>query len=290
MIPLKDITITTIAENAVSASGLIAEWGFAVYVKAGERTFLLDTGGSAATVSNAEALGIDLKRIEAVVLSHGHYDHTGGLPAVLKKAGKSSLPIIAHPDTLGQKYSYRKNSGEYRYAGTIYRREYLESLGGSFRFSREPVWLSEDIAACGEEPMTTDFEAVAENLFLKEGENFLPDPLADDQSVFIRTEAGLLVILGCAHRGMINIIRHGQKLMDTAHIFMVIGGTHLGPASGEQLEKTMEEIQRLDIEWIGVSHCTGLPAAAKLSTVFREKFFFNNVGTTIQFPSFGSKR
>ena len=284
MIDVKDIRITTIAENSVSGPGIIGQWGFSVYIEAGLNTLLLDTGASGATLRNVDRLGIDLKKIEAIVLSHGHYDHTGGLKSVLERIGRSDVRIISHPEALGRKYSYKKKTDTYRYVGIPYQPDLLESLGARVELNMEPTWLTEDIAVSGEEPMTTDFELVAETMFLKKDEHFVPDPMADDQSIYIRTDLGLIVILGCAHRGMINIICHARKLMEIEEVYMVIGGTHLGPASQEKVDKTVRALQELDVTWLGVSHCTGMPVAARLAGEFEGRFFFNSAGTVIQFP------
>jgi 7,8-dihydropterin-6-yl-methyl-4-(beta-D-ribofuranosyl)aminobenzene 5'-phosphate synthase len=282
LISAETIKMTTIVENSTSVPGVVAEWGISVFVEAGDRSFLLDTGTSGVAVSNADRLSIDLKKTEAIILSHGHYDHTGGLQAVLERIGRSHVPIVAHPEVLGRKYSYKNNT--YRYIGIPSCQDALKSLGARFELSSAPVWLTEDIAASGEEPLTTDFEGVADNMRIKEGEEFVQDPMADDQSLYIRTDLGLIIILGCGHRGMINIIRHARKLMDTARVYMVIGGTHLGPASQAQVDKTIRALQEMDVAWLGVSHCTGLPVAARLANEFAGRFFFNSAGTVIHVP------
>jgi 7,8-dihydropterin-6-yl-methyl-4-(beta-D-ribofuranosyl)aminobenzene 5'-phosphate synthase len=284
MISAETIRITTLVENSTSVAGVLAEWGISIFVEAVANSFLLDTGTSGIAVPNADRLGIDLKKTEAIVLSHGHYDHTGGLEAVLQRIGRPELRIVAHPEVFGKKYSYRKKKNTYRYAGTPHCRDRLESLGARFELGTAPVWLTEDIAASGEEPLTTDFESVADNLRLKQDDGFIQDPMADDQSLYIRTDLGLIIILGCAHRGMINIIRHARKLMDTDRIYMVIGGTHLGPASQEQVDKTVQALREMDVAWLGVSHCTGLPVAARLAREFEGRFFFNSAGTVLRLP------
>jgi 7,8-dihydropterin-6-yl-methyl-4-(beta-D-ribofuranosyl)aminobenzene 5'-phosphate synthase len=280
----KDLRITTIIDNSTAKPETLGEWGLSVLVEAGTKTFLLDTGASEATVRNADRLHLDLKKIDAIALSHGHYDHTGGLDSVLKRIGGPEVRIIAHPAVWDSKYGYNRKTEKYRYAGIPYRRELLEHLGARFELNREPTWLTEDIAASGEEPMSTDFESVADNLKLKEKDRFVQDPMADDQSLYIRTELGLIVILGCAHRGMINIITHARQLMDTERVYMVIGGTHLSRASEQQVEKTVGALKEMEIPWLGVSHCTGLEVAARLAAEFEGGFFFNSAGTVIRFP------
>jgi len=284
MLQTKDLRITTIIDNSTADSRVLGEWGLSVLVEAGSNTFLLDTGMSEATVRNADSLHLDLRNIEAIVLSHGHYDHTGGLQSVLQRIGRHEVRIIAHPAVLDSKYGYNSKKKTYHYAGIPYRQDLLEDLGGRFEFQREPVWLTEDIAASGEEPLSTNFESVADNLCLKEKDRFVQDPMADDQSLYIRTELGLIVILGCAHRGMINIITHARRLMDTERVYMVIGGTHLSRASEQQIDETIRALREMDIHWLGVSHCTGLEVSARLAGEFAGRFFFNSSGTVVQFP------
>ncbi|MBN1630498.1 MAG: MBL fold metallo-hydrolase, partial [Thermoleophilia bacterium] len=170
------------------------------------------------------------------------------------------------------------------YAGVPYAREALESAGARFELTARPTWLTPDIAVSGEEPMTTDFETVADSLCLKTEQGFVPDAVVDDQSLYIRTDLGLVVVLGCAHRGMINIIRYGQQLAESSKVTMVLGGTHLGPASEAQVERTVEALREIDVQWVGVSHCTGLTVASRLAGEFSGRFFFNNTGRSITFP------
>jgi 7,8-dihydropterin-6-yl-methyl-4-(beta-D-ribofuranosyl)aminobenzene 5'-phosphate synthase len=284
MIETKNLRITTIIDNSTARAETLGEWGFSALVEAGSRTFLLDTGTSDATVRNADRLHLDLKKIEAIVLSHGHYDHTGGLKSMLDRIDRPEIRIIAHPGVLDSKYGYNPKTKKYRYVGIPFRRELLEHIGARFEFQKQPAWLTEDIAASGEEPMSTDFESVAANLKLWEKDCFVQDTMADDQSLYIRTEMGLIVILGCAHRGMINIITHARELMDTDRVYMVVGGTHLSRASEEQVAKTVLALKEMEVRWLGVSHCTGLEVAARLAGEFPGRFFFNSAGTVIQFP------
>jgi len=279
----RDLTFTTVSENTSTRVGLVGEWGLSILIAVGARRFLLDAGASACTVSNADALGVDLRSIDAIILSHGHYDHTGGLAAVLARIGRQTR-VIAHESALEPKFMKRPGDESYRYIGMPHRREALETAGARFELTASPVWLTDDVATSGEEPFTTDFEPLAPGFFVKRDERFQPDTMADDQSLYIRTDLGLVIVLGCAHRGTINIIRHARKLMGTSEVDLVLGGTHLGPAPAGQLARTMAELKEMDVKWLGLSHCTGLPAAARLSADFGKRFFFNNAGTVVTLP------
>jgi 7,8-dihydropterin-6-yl-methyl-4-(beta-D-ribofuranosyl)aminobenzene 5'-phosphate synthase len=284
MLKAKDLQITTLVENTAGQSRILGEWGLSIYVRAGESGFLLDTGAGQAIVPNLRTLDIDLDSLEAIVLSHGHHDHTGGLRALLSVLNRETVRIVAHPDVWAPKYSYDKKTGKYRYSGIPFRREELERLGACFELTAGPTWLTDGIAASGEEPLTTSFESVAGSFYVKSDSGYLPDAFADDQSLYIRTEAGLVIVLGCAHRGVVNILRHARTLMGSDRIHMVLGGTHLGPAPDSQVKATIEALKEFKIDWLGVSHCTGLGLAAGLRTAFGKSFFFNNAGRTIRFP------
>jgi len=277
------LRITTLSENTATARrSLLAEWGLSFLIEIDNHIILLDTGQSISTAHNAAALGIDLSQIEKIVLSHGHYDHTGGLWEVLSRMRKE-MEIIAHPEIWASKYGYNANEGRYRYIGIPFQREDLESLGGYFRLTPEPVWLTENVVTSGEIPMVTDYEKIDANLYIKEGKKFHPDPLGDDQAIFIKTEQGLVVLLGCAHRGVINTLYHARELIGVESIYMVLGGTHLIRASEIQLELTITELKALGVQKLGVSHCTGMLAAARLAQEFGESFFFCNAGNRITF-------
>ena len=284
MLKAENLHIKTITENTVAGLGLLGEWGLSVLIEAGERTYLVDTGTTRAVTNNMDTMHVDPQAVDAVVLSHGHFDHTGGLRAVLGRMNRKNVRIVAHPDIWDSKYSRNKKTGDYRYVGRPFRREELEGLGARFELTAEPTWLTEDVAVSGTEPMTSDFERVAENLCVKNGAFFEPDHLADDQSVYLRTDLGLVIVLGCAHRGMVNIIGHARELMETKEVYMVIGGTHLGPVSEKQLTLTIDALREMGVQRLGVSHCTGMKAAAKLNQEFGDQFFYNNAGTTIRFP------
>lgn len=282
MVDHRHLTIAILAENASTRPGILGEWGLSMLVSTEDRRFLLDTGASHSTVSNADAVGIDLEGIDAIVLSHGHSDHTGGLAAVLARTG--SVRVIAHPAALEPKYGAGDEPGRFRYGGIPHRREALESAGARFELAASPTWLTEHIAASGEEPLSTDFQAVSTRHFIKRSDQFVPDPMDDDQSLYIRTDLGLVILLGCAHRGCINIIRHAQALMRTQEVYLVAGGTHLGPASSEQTGRTIAALKEMGVRWLALSHCTGLTVASRLSAEFGGRFFFSNAGTTIAFP------
>jgi len=276
-----DIQITTLSENTANY-GYIAEWGLSILVEVDGTKILVDTGLSFSAVYNAQLMGIDLSTIDRMVLSHGHADHTGGLRDVLKIKGE--VEVIAHPDIWVPKYVCRDGEPQEQYAGMPFTRQELESRGARFNLKREPVPITEHVMTTGEIPMLSGYEEIENNLFVKEGEMLRPDPLADDLALVIDTDFGLVVILGCAHRGIINTLRHAQDLTGKEAVYAIIGGTHLFRASEERLEKTIADLREIGIQRLGVSHCTGFRASARLAQEFEDIFFVNNAGTRVTLP------
>ena len=271
------VRITTLSENTAQL-GFLGEWGLSILVETEKTKVLLDTGMSISAVHNADLLGIDLSTIDKIVLSHAHGDHTGGMREVLMRIGKS-VEVIAHPDIWIPKYVRYGDMS--RYAGIPYIREELESLGASFNLSRETVRISDNMMTTGEIEMTTDYEKIDDRLCVKKDDRIVPDSLADDLALVVKAGPGVAVITGCAHRGIINTVRHIQKLTAGVYIHTIIGGTHLLVASPERIEKTANELKELALVRLGVSHCTGFNASAVLAREFGDIFFLNNAGTQI---------
>ena len=272
------LQITTLSDNTAGLGNCLAEWGLSILVETAGTTILFDTGQSISASYNADLLGVDLAKINKIVLSHGHYDHTGGLRPILRRI-RREIEVIAHPDIWQVKYGTLE--GGEKYIGIPYHRQTLEGLGARFKLSKKPVKITDNIITTGEIPMVTDYEGIEPHLMVKEGGSFKPDKLLDDQALIIKTRAGLVVILGCAHRGIINTLYHAQKITGVKAINTVVGGCHLIVASEERIYLTIAALKELGVQRIGVSHCTGLPASAIMAQEFGDKFFFNNAGTVI---------
>lgn len=274
------VKITVLVENTVGLpAGLVGEWGLALLVETGGKTILFDTGGRGNIVANAQALGVDLKKVDALVLSHGHFDHTGGIREFLRVRGR--LPVYIHPDLFAPHYSAQPRE---RYIGVPFRREELESLGAEFAEIREPKEIAPGLWVSGEVPRKTAFEKGDVNLFCLEGGQKVPDPFRDDMSLYCVTEEGLVVILGCAHAGVVNIVEYARQVTGKDRVYGIIGGTHLGPVPKEQKEATIAYLKELNLSFLAANHCTGLPMMAYLSAAFGSVFHFAPAGTTFTLP------
>lgn len=282
------IRITTLVENCVSRASMLGEWGLSMLVEAEDCVILADAGTTGAAARNAQTLDVSLSAVDAVMFSHGHFDHTGGLLDLLPLIHKP-VDVIGHPRIWDRKYAHhtgQKVCGynletDYEFIGIPYAREQAETWGARFVMTTEPVWLSETVVTSGEVPMRTAYETIDPKLMVRENGEYVPDPLIDDQSIFIKTGKGLVAVLGCAHRGTINHLMRGQELTGMERVHAVVGGTHLMPASPERIEKTIRELRRLEVQVVAASHCTGLRAACALEREFGDSFVFNNSGTRL---------
>ncbi|SDZ89646.1 7,8-dihydropterin-6-yl-methyl-4-(beta-D-ribofuranosyl)aminobenzene 5'-phosphate synthase [Desulfuromusa kysingii] len=275
------IRLTILCENSVdsvSPYGLLGEHGFSCHIETADGNFLFDTGGGMTIINNAKLKEIDFTKLQGIMFSHGHIDHTGGLKQVLQATGK--VPIYAHPDLFSDHYS--KNSGKTHNIGIPWSQAELEKLGANFIFSSTPYQVTENLLLSGEVPRNSTVETGDPNLLaLSASGEEVADPLRDDLSLFINSEKGLVILLGCAHAGLLNIIDHAIAVTGQKKIHMVVGGTHLKFCSDEQMAATLNRLDDLDVDLIGASHCTGLRGAQILSEHFGKRFFSASVGREI---------
>ncbi len=276
--------ITIICENSVSRpKGGLGEHGFSAYLETERGNYLFDTGRGDALIPNLLKFGKDPLSIQKIILSHGHHDHTGGLASILEMVGK--IDVLAHPDIFSTRYNVVQKEGKEvrRYAGLKFTRPYLESLGANFILEKDFRPVTRELFLTGEIPRTNSFETGDPRLFAEIGGQLIPDPFRDDQSLILESPKGLILVLGCAHSGLINILDHVIAQTSRDRIYAVIGGTHLDFSSPRQVDETIASLKKYRVERIGVSHCTGLKAASRLFFEFGEKFFFGQVGEVLEF-------
>ena len=274
--------LTTLCDNYVPAGGrsLWGEHGLAILIETPEQVILFDTGQGLGLVRNAQVLGKDLGWVGQVVLSHGHYDHSGGLGFLL--AMGTPFALTAHPRCFERKFGRYPGRADVE-IGCPVAREAVESGVPDFRMSAAPVRVAPGVSTTGEVPLETDFESVDPVLLRDDDGKRVADEVLDDLSLVLETRQGLVVVLGCAHRGVINNLRRACEVAGRDDIHAVIGGMHLSRASAEQLEKTLEELRRMKVRCLFPGHCTGAVAVARMRSALGEVVQVNQVGSVFEF-------
>lgn len=254
------IKIHTLVDNTVTY-GYQGEWGLSFCIEAYGHKILFDTGMTSLASENARMARIDLSSIDTLVLSHGHNDHTGGLAHFLKFI--RNVPVIAHPDIWTKKY-VQENQNSREYVGIPACQEELESKGAQFHLTTKTFEICQFIRTTGEVELNNPYEKIDSDLLVKTAGEFSPDPMMDDLSLIIQTERGLVVITGCAHRGIVNTLQHAQKITGDQRILFAIGGFHLYQASQERLDWTIQILLSMGIQKVSPCHCTGFHAMAQI--------------------------
>jgi len=275
-----NIVVTVLVENTAQGIGLMAEHGLAYHVDAGAQSLLFDTGQSGLLARNALKLGLDLATIDALVLSHGHYDHTGGLREVWELA--PNAPLYAHPAALAPRFA-RNQDGTTRPVGPdALTLQAIRARAHGIIGTASATEVLRGIYVTGEIPRTTGYEDVGGPFVLDE-EGLRPDPIIDDQALFFDTHDGIVVLLGCAHAGVINTLNHIRRLTGNRPIDMVLGGMHLLVASPERMDRTIDALRSLGVRRLGPAHCTGAAAAARLWHEFPDACNGCSVGSRFTF-------
>jgi 7,8-dihydropterin-6-yl-methyl-4-(beta-D-ribofuranosyl)aminobenzene 5'-phosphate synthase len=278
---MTEIRITVLSENTVYRRGLRAEHGLSFWIDTNDKKILFDTGQSDLLLHNAKALQIDLAQADAIVLSHGHYDHVGGLPAVLDVAPQAR--VYFHPMVLEPKFS--GSNGKVREVGvTSALRDRLvgQIKNGKGTYTAVGTSVLPGVTVTGQIPRVSGFEDTGGRFFLDK-KRTKTDDLLDDQALFLEANWGLIVVLGCAHAGVVNTLEHIRQLEPDRKVHAVLGGMHLVNADQTRIEKTIDAFRRFGIERIGPAHCTGRQATRQLWNAFGNRCFLCCVGTQVSF-------
>ena len=268
--------ITLIENKSSEREDLHIEHGLSIYIEVDNKRLLFDTGKSGKILENASDLNVNLGELDYVLISHGHYDHSGGLKRLIKEINPN-IELFVGDGFFNNKHSLRED-GDYQYAGNPFDVEYLRDNNIPTHFvNQDMVNLTENISIFTNFNRKDEFENTNETMFLKQDGVYIMDQFLEEISLGIKTPKGLVVIVGCSHVGIVNIVdtiieRTGMQ------IYALIGGTHLVKEDDEKINKIIEYLREKEIQIIGACHCTGKQGETMLEQQLEDNFINNNTG------------
>lgn len=275
------LKITTLIENNSDKNNILfSEHGLSLYIEINEKKILFDTGQSGDFIKNAEKLRIDLNDLDYVTLSHGHYDHTGGFRKLVEDTNKSFKLIVGN-EFFNEKYKLIEGEG-YKFNGNSFGEEFIRENDISIKYIDQDLFnITENIIVFSNFERENDFEILNRKFYIKENDKYALDDFSDEIVLGVKHEKGLVIILGCSHVGIVNILetiiqRTGMP------IYAIVGGSHLIEADELRLNNTIDYLKEKSINIFRLSHCTGYSAVEKLESEFGNKFIYNNSGNVIE--------
>jgi len=248
------VAITVLVENRSSRRDLKTEHGLSLWIEADTLRILFDTGRTGAFLANAERSGVPASSADAVVLSHGHYDHSGG-PAFWPEPTEPKR-VYLHPAALLPRYSRQEHLPHRTIGMPAASKAFLDRLGPRVTWTSAATPVSGRIGITGAIRRRNDFEDVGGPLFL-DPECTKPDTIPDDQALWIETKRGIVVVLGCAHAGVVNTLDQIREHLGERRFRAVIGGLHLRRAGRHRIARTVQALNDYGVGLLAVGHCTG---------------------------------
>lgn len=280
----KSLTTTRISilvDNEVKPGlNLKAEHGFSALIERGPVRILFDTGQGPALTHNTRALKVHLSPLTCAVLSHGHYDHTGGLLGIASV--NRPLRVVTHPASLFPHFSTSSGQANPRSIGVPWSKEILEEAGASFDFRDSLTEVEPGVWFTGQVPRLRE-NSTDDRLFTLHERRLIPDPVEEDASLVLETGSGPVLLLGCAHAGVENILEYVRASLHVERLHAVIGGTHLGRLATRYVDAAIEAFERFQVQCLATAHCTGSSVNTRLKAHFGPRFVQACVGEVFDF-------
>lgn len=275
---IENLAITVLVNDKSSYPQLAVEHGLSIWIEADDHRIIFDTGKSSLLIKNAGLLGIDLSVAEFMILSHGHYDHTGGVDKVLEL--NPEIKVFCHPALFIPRYS-RQPDGRMKPIGINSSASVsLDRVYDKISWVNEPLQIIDGIYVTGPIPRKNDFEDTGGHFFFDK-DGICTDPVMDDLSIWFETSKGLVMVTGCCHSGLVNTIQYVTSIAQMS-ITTLIGGFHLLNASGERIEKTIKYLKKQSIKSIMPLHCTGENSVAMLRRAIGDIVKEGSTGTQMK--------
>ncbi len=275
-----ELRLVLLIENTSCDEHIVPEHGLSIYIEFNGQKGLYDTGQTTQILENAEEMFLDIDDLDWIALSHGHYDHTGGLKCVLNK-NPGQIPVFAGTGVFEPKFALRENN-EYQKIGIPYSKEELSELAKSITELSSKTEIAPNIFLIGPAPLHESYEAPSQYMFTKDKDgNYVNDMMTDERTLVIRTTQGIVIITGCAHRGSVNITKDAMQQFPDDEVLMVLGGFHLGKTNDAAVKQRINAFAQLSIGGIGLCHCTGAKACRLFKDELGDRCFIAPAGSEI---------
>lgn len=273
--------IRFLTENKTTSEGILAEHGLSIHIETGGIRILFDSGASDVFAFNAERMGVDLSEVDLAVVSHGHYDHTGGFPLFCRM--NREAPVYIHKNAFRQSHGSSGGRIEEEMCGIRWNDEQKKAMESRMHLTDGPVYITGDIVITGTIPTAKGFEPSEKFYYRNLDGNPIEDDMSHEQALVIREREGIYLFSGCSHRGVMSAIEAAKEIFPEEKVAMVISGMHLYEADHKSRAEVINGILAADVEKVMPVHCTGMEAICELKSMMRDRCVIAQAGDSFEF-------